>query len=151
MPALAWRRATHEETCMHRARVGCAAIVLCTACSATTLLAQAPAPADGWVVLPVDEYRALRERANPPAPAPLAPPVDATLTRIDYELRVDSDSVAGRALLAIDVLKDGWTRVKIPAGLMARDARVDGQPVSLVEGPPAHVLLARAGRSVLTL
>src|SRR5437764_12356007 len=130
MPALAWRRATHEETCMHRARVGFAAIVLCTACSAT-LLAQTPAPADGWVVLPIDEYRALRERAMPPAPPPLAPPVDATLTRLDYELRVDSDSVAGRAMLAIDVLKDGWTRGKIPAGLMARTAGGYGQSASL--------------------
>src|SRR5438876_575786 len=37
MPALAWRRATHEETCMHRARVGFAAIVFCTACSAALL------------------------------------------------------------------------------------------------------------------
>ena len=34
---------------------------------------------------------------------------------------------------------------------MVRDARLDGQPVSLVDGPPPHVLLSRAGRSVLTL
>ena len=66
--------------------------------------------------------------------------MDATLTRVDYDLRVDSDSIAGRALLTIDVLRDGWTRVQIPAGLMVRDARLDGQPVSLVEGPPPHVL-----------
>ena len=49
------------------------------------------------------------------------------------------------------MLRDGWTRVQIPAGLMVRDARLDGQPVSLVEGPPPHVLLSRAGRFVLTL
>ena len=41
--------------------------------------------------------------------------------------------------------------MQIPAGLMVRDARLDGQPVSLVEGPPPHVLLSRAGRVVLTL
>ena len=29
-------------------------------------------PPDGWVVLPVDEYRALRERANPQPPQPAA-------------------------------------------------------------------------------
>src|SRR5262245_9935153 len=75
-----------------------AAFAIATACSATTLLAQTPA-ADGWVVLPVDEYRALRDRAIPPPPAPPAPPMDATLTRIDYELRVDTDSISGRALL----------------------------------------------------
>ncbi|HEY1303403.1 MAG TPA: hypothetical protein VGF24_07650 [Vicinamibacterales bacterium] len=110
----------------------------------------APTP-DGWVVLPVDEYRALRERANPQPPQPANPPVDATLTRVDYELRADSDSVSGRALLTIDVLRDGWTRVQIPAGLMVRDARLDGQPVSLIGGPPPHVLLSRQGRVVLTL
>jgi len=110
----------------------------------------APTP-DGWVVLPVDEYRALRERANPQPPQPASPPVDATLTRVDYELRADSDSVSGRALLTIDVLRDGWTRVQIPAGLMVRDARLDGQPVSLIGGPPPHVLLSRQGRVVLTL
>src|SRR5712692_1791445 len=136
---------------MDRSRLVSAAIVLWSACSATGLIAQTAAPAEGWVVLPVDEYRALRERAIPPAPLPLPPPVDATLTRIDYDLRVDSDSISGRALLTIDVLREGWTRVQIPAGLMVRDARLDGQPVSLVEGPPRHVLLSRAGRVVLAL
>src|SRR5438477_3236297 len=102
---------------MNRARMAVAAITLWIACVATSLFAQTTTPADGWVVLPVDEYRALRERAVPPPPAPLAPPVDATLTRIDYDLRVDTDSIAGRALLTIDVLKEGWTRVQIPAGL----------------------------------
>ena len=77
--------------------------------------------------------------------------MDATLTRVDYDLRVDGESVTGRALLTIDVLRDGWTRVQIPAGLMVRDAQLDGQPVSLVGGPPPHVLLSRAGRFVLTL
>jgi hypothetical protein len=73
------------------------------------------------------------------------------LTRIDYDLRIENDTVAGRALLTIDVLRDGWTRVQIPAGLMVRDAQLDGQPVPLVEGPPPHVILSRAGRVVLTL
>jgi hypothetical protein len=135
---------------MNRAHVVSAAIVVWTVC-AVNLTAQTIAPADGWVVLPVDEYRALRDRAIPPAPPIAAPPVDATLTRIDYDLRVDTDSITGRALLTIDVLKDGWTRVPIPAGLRARDARLDGQPVSLIDSPPARVLLARAGRSVLML
>jgi hypothetical protein len=113
--------------------------------------AQTSATPDGWVVLPVDEYRALRDRANPPQPLPPAPPVDATLTRIDYDLRVDTDTVAGRALLTIDVLREGWTRLQIPAGLMVREATLDGQPVALVDGPPPHVLLSHAGRSILTL
>jgi hypothetical protein len=65
---------------------------------------------------------------------------------VDYELRIDGDGVAGRATLTIDTLRDGWTRVEIPSGLVARDARVDGQPVPLVPGDPAALLIARAGR-----
>lgn len=127
-------------------------ILVCALGSPVRSIAQAPISPEGWVVLPVDEYRALRERANPQPPQPANPPVDATLTRVDYDLRVENESsVAGRALLTIDVLRDGWTRVQIPAGLMVRDARLDGQPVSLVEGPPPYVLLSRAGRVVLSL
>ena len=130
------------------------AIGVCTFCVPVDTGAQTPVPPvppDGWVVLPVDEYKALRERANPQPVQPTPPPVDATLTRIDYDLRIENDAVAGRALLTIDVMRDGWTRVQIPSGLMVRDARIDGQPVSLVEGPPPHVLLSRSGRVVLTL
>jgi len=113
--------------------------------------AQTTATPDGWVVLGIDEYRALRERASPTPARPESPPVDATLTRVDYDLRIDGDGVAGRATLTIDTLRDGWTRVEIPSGLMARDARVDGQPVPLLPGDPAALLIARAGRSVVTL
>jgi hypothetical protein len=132
-------------------------LIVCL-CAATNVFAQAPIP-DGWVVLPVDEYRALRARANPDAPAPSPPPVDATLTRVDYELQAGAEAITGRALLTIDVLREGWVKVPIPAGLMVRDARIDpstslgasGQPVALIEGPPAHVVLSRPGRVVLSL
>src|SRR5262249_53000317 len=134
-----------------RPRLGSIAVLIGLCCRAASASPQTPATPDGWVVLPVDEYRALRDKALPPTPPAAAPPVDATLTRIDYDLRIENDSIAGRALLTIDVLRDGWTRVQIPAGLMVRDARLDGQPVSLVEGPPPHVLLSRAGRVVLIL
>ena len=134
---------------MSRTRRVVIALIVCLS-AATIARAQAP-NAEGWVVLPVDEYSALRARANPGAPLPLPPPVDATLTRVDYDLRVDADAVAGRALLTVDVLREGWVKVPIPAGLMVRDARLDGQPVALVEGPPAHVLLNRAGRVILAL
>ncbi len=136
---------------MARACLALAAVVVCELVCSTPAGAQvAPVP-EGWVVLTVDEYRALREKATPPPPPPVVSPVEATLTRIDYDLRVDGDSIAGRALMTIDVLREGWTRVQIPAGLMVRDARLDGQPVPLVEGPPPHVLLSRAGRFVLAL
>src|SRR5712671_2037629 len=135
---------------MGRARLVLAVGLVCLFRSAIAT-AQTAALPDGWVVLPVDEYRALRDRANPP-PSPIAaPPVDATLTRLDYELRVDTDAVAGRALLTIDVLREGWTRLQIPPGLMVREARLDGRPVTLVDGPPPQVLLSHAGRSILTL
>ena len=49
--------------------------------------AQEPTRVDGWVVLAIDDYRSLRARAFPAAPNPATPPVDATLTRVDYDLR----------------------------------------------------------------
>jgi hypothetical protein len=124
------------------------------------LIAAAPQDAarqDGWVVLPVDEYRALRARALPATPEPAPPPVDAALTRVDYELKVGADSVSGQARLTIDVLKQGWATVAVPPGMLVRDARIDGRPaalgsLSLVHpGAPARVLLSRSGRSTLTL
>lgn len=134
---------------MARARLAVAVVVSLLA-GAIAASAQAVV-AEGWVVLPVDEYRALRERAFPAPTPPAPPPYDATLTRVDYDLRVEGDAVIGRALLTVDVLRDGWTRVQIPAGLMVREAAVDGRPVPLVDGAPPHVLLSRSGRSTLAL
>jgi hypothetical protein len=120
-------------------------------------LAQDAARADGWVVLPIDEYRALRARAFPPDAGPAGPPVDATLTRVDYDLQLSGDAVAGQARLTIDVLKQGWAAVQVPSGMLVRDARVDGRPTALVEdreskaGGAPRVLLSRPGRSILTL
>jgi hypothetical protein len=119
--------------------------------SAAAVAAQTPGAAEGWVVLSVDQYRALRDRANPAPSPPSPPPVDATLTRVDYVLRVEPDAIVGQALLTVDVIRGGWTRVQIPPGLMVRDARLEGQPVSLIEGPPPHVLLSQTGRATLTL
>src|SRR5215471_14017038 len=110
----------------------------------------APRP-EGWVVLPIDEYRALRARAFPGTPEPAPPPIDAALTRVDYDLRVAGDSVTGQVRLTVDVLRQGWASVQVPAGMLVRDARIDGRPTALVEGTPPRVLLSRAGRSTLTL
>src|SRR5579863_4620995 len=113
--------------------------------------------ASGWVVIPVQEYRILRAKAYPVEHDPEPPPTDATLTRVDYDLRVAGDLAAGRASLTVDVLKDGWVRVPVPPGLLVREARLDGKEVSLVPGAPgkggAHLsaLLSHAGRSVLLL
>lgn len=113
--------------------------------------------ANGWVVLPVDEYQALRRAAFPAIAEPAPPPVEATLTRIDYDLKVEGDLASGVARLTIDVIKDGWVRLAMPEGLMVREAQLDGHQVTLVtrpqeKGPGGNeLLLSRTGRSVLTL
>ena len=136
---------------MTRPRSAVIALVVSLASIAPGTHAQTPAPPDGWVVLSVDDYRQLRERAFPqPTPTPPAA-IDAVLTRIDYELRPDAEGVSGRALRTIDVLRDGWAGVQIPAGLMVRDATLDGSRVALVDANPPFVLLSRPGRSVLAL
>jgi hypothetical protein len=113
--------------------------------------------APGWVVITISDYRTLHAKAYPPEREPEAPPVDATLTRVDYDLRIDGDLAAGRASLTVDVLKDGWVRVPIPVGLLVREARLDGKLVSLVPGAAGKgsnqlcALLSRPGRAVLQL
>jgi len=94
--------------------------------------AQTPTHPGGWVVIGVDEYKALRAKAFPDQVEPEPPPVDATLSRVDYNLRVNGDLAAGEATLTIDVLKEGWVRVAMPSGLFVREAHLDGKPVSLV-------------------
>src|SRR5215470_2067434 len=126
-------------------------------CPTLPLFAQDAGHSPGWVVISVPDYRALRVKAYPAEREPEPPPVDATLTRVDYDLRADSDLAAGRATLTVDVLKNGWVRVPIPAGLFVREAKLDGKPLSLA--PPAgskeatqlSALLSHPGRSVITL
>lgn len=83
--------------------------------------------------------------------------MDATLTRVDYDLHIAGELATGRASLTVDVLKDGWVRVPIPPGLLVREARLDGKLVSLVSGTPGKggnqpaAMLAHAGRAVLLL
>jgi hypothetical protein len=126
-------------------------------CHAGPLLAQDANHSPGWVVISVPEYRALRVKAYPAEREPEPPPVDATLTRVDYDLRVDTDLASGRATLTVDVLKNGWVRVPIPAGLFVREARLDGKSLSLAPASPGKdasqlsALLSHPGRSVITL
>jgi len=130
-----------------------AALLLCAAKSSAQTAAHAP----GWVVITISDYRSLHAKAYPPDREPEGPPVDATLTRVDYDLRIGGDLAAGRASLTVDVLKDGWVRVPIPAGLLVREAKLDGKLVSLVPGAAGKgsnqlsALLSRPGRAVLLL
>jgi hypothetical protein len=133
---------------MLRATVVCAAVVLC---AGSLVRAQEPARSDGWVVIPVDDYRALRLKAFPPERPAAPPPVDAALTRVEYDLRVNGESAAGETRLTVDVLKEGWVRVDIPPGLLVRSARLDGRALPLIDQPVPHVLLSKIGRAVLSL
>jgi hypothetical protein len=130
------------------------AVTICSVAAARTDAQTVAAPrTDGWVVIPVEEYRALRLRAFPPDRPPDPPPVDAALTRVEYDLRVDGDrdAATGEARLTVDVLKAGWVSVEIPQGLLVRAARVDGRSIPVIDTPAPHVLLPKPGRAVLSL
>ena len=120
-------------------------------------LAQESAHSPGWVVISVPDYHALRVKAFPAEREPEPPPVDATLTRLDYDLRADSDFASGTATLTVDVLKNGWVRVPIPSGLFVREAKLDGKPLSLAslsaskDAGQLSALLSHPGRAVITL
>jgi hypothetical protein len=130
-------------------RIVVAAIVLLVASG--NVRAQDAVRQDGWVVLPIEEYRSLRARANATPPDPAPPPLDAALSRVDYDLRIAGETVTGQARLTIDVLKQGWVTVQVPTGMLVREARLDGNPTAIVDGDPPRILLARAGRSTLNL
>ena len=113
-------------------------------------------PGLGWVVIGLEEYKSLRAKAYPPEREPEPPPVEATLSRVDYDLRVNGEFASGHANLTIDVLNDGWVRVPIPAGLLVREAKLDGKLVSLVSGTSGKsgqlsAVLSHPGRSTLVL
>src|ERR1041385_7187115 len=139
-------------------RLRFSSLILLLVSAGVSGFAQTGAPAaDGWVVLPVSEYMSLKRAASPAEPEPEAPPVEATLSRIDYNLKVDGDLATGEARLTVDVIKNGWVRIAMPDGLIVRDAKLDGRPVNLVmnttdKGPGrADLLLSKTGRSVLTM
>src|SRR5438132_1963052 len=135
----------------------CAYLLILVFLSVARSFGQTTAHSPGWVVLPVDEYRTLHAKAYPIERDPEPPPVEATLTRVDYELRIDGELASGRASMTVDVLKDGWVRVPVPAGLLVREARLDGKLVSLVSdssgkaGSQLSALLSHSGRAVLLL
>ncbi len=119
-------------------------------------IAQDASHSTGWVVISVDDYRELRAKAYPSETRPEPVSVDATLTRVDYDLKINGDAATGQANLTVDVMKDGWVRVPIPDGLLVRSAQLDGKLVSLAvgttkRGSELSALLSKPGRSVLVL
>src|SRR6516165_2740901 len=133
------------------------ALALIAGAAVTAASQTSTATAEGWVVLPVSEYAALRHAAFPVDAESPPPAVEATLSRLDYDLKVDGELASGEARLTVDVIKQGWVRLPLPEGLMVRDANLDGREVNLVtraadKGPAAaELLLSKPGRSVLTL
>ena len=109
--------------------------------------------AQGWIVLPVNEYRALRQRAYPAEREAPSLPAEAALTRVEYDLRIEGHLASGHAALTIDVLNEGWVKVPLPAGLFVKAATSEGKAVSLVPaaGNQLSVLLSKRGRSVIAL
>jgi hypothetical protein len=133
------------------------AIVALLSLSGIAARAQDAPHSSGWVVIPVAEYTALRAKAFPAEREPAPPPVEATLSRVDYDLHINGELATGQANLTVDVLKDGWVRVPIPVGLLVREAKLEGRPLSLVpaaKGKSASQLtavLSKPGRAVLAL
>ncbi|HTM36207.1 MAG TPA: hypothetical protein VL156_05640 [Terriglobales bacterium] len=129
--------------------------VLLLALVGTFATAQDVSHSPGWVVISVDDYRDLRAKAYPSEARPEPLSVEATLTRVDYDLKIDGDAATGQANLTVDVVKDGWVRVPIPHGLLVRAAHLEGKLVSLALGPgngsELSALLSRPGRAVLVL
>ncbi len=139
---------------MRRTVVLSIALFLC-ACFLSVLAAtaQESRPA-GWVVITVDDYRRLHDRAYPVEPEPS--PIQATLTRVDYDLQIAGDLATGKATLIVDVLKEGWVKIPIPSGLLVREARSDNKLLSLVPSSgkstsPVAAILSHPGRSTLLL
>jgi len=118
---------------------------------------QSAQPPSGWVVLPIDHYRALRSAGAPKIAEPEGPPVDAALTRVDYDLAIANDLASGTARLTIDVLKEGWVSVPLPAGLLVAGIHLpvgtNTPAASTLEksGAGASLLFSRPGRFELTL
>ena len=110
-----------------------------------------PRPSAPAVGLVAGEPRVSSNRDRAVARGTEPPPVDAAITRVEYELRANGGAASGEARVTVDVLKEGWVRVDVPAGLMVRAARIDNRPIPIVQAPSPHVLLSKPGRVVITL
>jgi hypothetical protein len=110
----AYHRLVVSSIAFRKAALLFAIIGLLAFCPAGPLQAQDANHSPGWVVISVPEYRALRVKAYPTEREPEPPPVDATLTRVDYDLRVDTDLASGRATLTVDVLRTAGSASPFP-------------------------------------
>jgi hypothetical protein len=126
------------------------ALTFLTAVGVAGVGAQEPPRTDGWVVIPIDEYRALRLRAYPPEPPPESPPIGMAVARADYNLRLNGDWIEGEARLAVDVFADGLVVVPLPSGFVVRGAR-GGRLMTIAGDGGQQVILSKRGRTVVAL
>ncbi len=107
-------------------------------CIATLTNAQATTDAkDGEVRVPLETYRHLVEQASrDPRPAPAAYAIGVSTINVSI---VDDDKRTTARVsvnLNIETFENEWTLVPVlPPGAALGDARVDGKPVQLVQGP----------------
>jgi hypothetical protein len=97
----------------------------------------ATSPGDGEVRVPLQTYRQLVEQANQTArPAPAAYAIGVATVDVGI---IDDDQLSTARVsvsLNIETFENEWTLVPVlPAGAALADARVDGVPVQLVQGP----------------
>jgi len=71
----------------------------------TVTSAQDATRSTGWVAIPVSEYATLHVRAFPSEREPDPLLVEATLTRVEYDLQIKGRPGGGQARLTVDVFK----------------------------------------------
>jgi hypothetical protein len=64
---------------LRASRLSLSLILLVTFCVVSSSAQTSTTSSDGWVVLAISDYAALRHAASPADPEPVAPPVEATL------------------------------------------------------------------------
>jgi hypothetical protein len=91
----------------------------------------------GEVRVPLETYRQLVEQANrDPRPAPAAYAIG--VSTIDVAIVDDESHTTARVSVSLNIetFENQWTLVPVlPAGAALGDARVNGEPVQLVQGP----------------
>src|SRR2546427_397553 len=101
--------------------------------------AQTAAHSPGWVVLPVDEYRTLHARAYPTEREPEPPPVEATLTRVDYDLRINGDLASGLTRASVQIPRQG-VDVRLAGGLLSEKSESAAESKWIAYGRGNEVL-----------
>lgn len=129
-------------------------IVLLLAASLAACAEAIASPDSGEVRVPLDAYTTLLEqlRSDPrPAPAAYAIGVSGVEVRVkDRDQRITAEIDVE---LRIETFEDEWTLVPIlPSGTALAQARVNGRPVQLVQGPSGLAWSTRAaGTAIMSL